>query len=114
MRNLGPSRPKAGIKRLRQSTASNRSFRAAAGRLGITPSAFSHTMRQLEERLGVHLLQLEGRTAPSLWAFADPRDAARGGGDDRAAQPCRSPVTRQITSPTSSATSTEPSGPIVT
>jgi hypothetical protein len=30
------------------------------------------------------------------------------------AQPCRSPVTRQITSPTSSATRTEPSGPSVT
>ncbi len=30
------------------------------------------------------------------------------------AQPCRSPVTRQITSPTSSATRSEPSGPSVT
>jgi hypothetical protein len=32
----------------------------------------------------------------------------------RLAQPCRSPVTRQITSPTSSATRIEPSGPSVT
>src|SRR6201982_2780103 len=32
------------------------SFRAAASQLGITPSALSHSMRQLEERLGVRLL----------------------------------------------------------
>jgi len=32
------------------------SFRAAAARVGVTPSALSHTMRQLEERLGVCLL----------------------------------------------------------
>ncbi|WP_158817096.1 LysR family transcriptional regulator [Methylocapsa sp. S129] len=32
------------------------SFRAAASRLSVTPSALSHTMRQLEERLGVRLL----------------------------------------------------------
>jgi hypothetical protein len=36
--------------------ADNRGFRAAAPRLGVTPSALSHTMRQLEERLGVRLL----------------------------------------------------------
>src|SRR5437588_1963948 len=36
--------------------ADHRSFRAAAPRLGVTPSALSHTMRQLEERLGVRLL----------------------------------------------------------
>src|ERR1700730_7508063 len=36
--------------------ADNLSFRAAAARLGITPSALSHTMRQLEERVGVRLL----------------------------------------------------------
>src|SRR5258708_22331486 len=36
--------------------ADNLSFRAAAARLGVTPSALSHTMRQLEERLGVRLL----------------------------------------------------------
>jgi Bacterial regulatory helix-turn-helix protein, lysR family len=29
------------------------SFRAAASRLGVTPSALSHSMRQLEERLGL-------------------------------------------------------------
>jgi DNA-binding transcriptional LysR family regulator len=32
------------------------SFRAAAARVGVTPSALSHAMRQLEERLGVRLL----------------------------------------------------------
>src|ERR1700744_2024886 len=36
--------------------ADQRSFRAAATRLGVTPSALSHSMRQLEERLGVRLL----------------------------------------------------------
>jgi DNA-binding transcriptional LysR family regulator len=36
--------------------AEQRSFRAAASRLHVTPSALSHLMRQLEERLGVRLL----------------------------------------------------------
>ena len=36
--------------------ADQRSFRAAASQLGLTPSALSHSMRQLEERLGVRLL----------------------------------------------------------
>src|SRR5258708_5141013 len=36
--------------------AEQRSFRAAASRLQVTPSALSHLMRQLEERLGVRLL----------------------------------------------------------
>jgi DNA-binding transcriptional LysR family regulator len=42
--------------------ADQRSFRAAASRLGVTPSALSHSMRQLEERLGVRLLHRTTRS----------------------------------------------------
>lgn len=38
------------------------SFRAAAARLEVTPSALSHTMRQLEQRLGVRLLHRTTRS----------------------------------------------------
>jgi len=42
--------------------ADQRSFRAAASRLGVTPSALSHSMRQLEERHGVRLLNRTTRS----------------------------------------------------
>src|SRR5712675_2716900 len=38
------------------------SFRAAASRLDVTPSALSHSMRQLEERLGMRLLNRTTRS----------------------------------------------------
>lgn len=38
------------------------SFRAAAARVGVTPSALSHAMRQLEDRLGVRLLHRTTRS----------------------------------------------------
>src|SRR5258707_14485791 len=43
--------------------ADQRSFRAAASRLDVTPSALSHSMRQLEERLRVRLLNRTPRSA---------------------------------------------------
>src|SRR6185503_8283879 len=42
--------------------ADHLSFRAASERLGVTPSALSHTIRHLEERLGVRLLQRTTRS----------------------------------------------------
>ena len=42
--------------------ADNLSFRAAAAHLGVTPSALSHAMRQLEEHIGVRLLHRTTRS----------------------------------------------------
>jgi DNA-binding transcriptional LysR family regulator len=42
--------------------AESRSFRAAASHLGLTPSAVSHAMRQLEERLDLRLLNRTTRS----------------------------------------------------
>lgn len=42
--------------------ASERSFRRAATRLGVSPSALSHTIRALEDRLGARLLHRTTRS----------------------------------------------------
>ena len=42
--------------------ADHLSFRVAASRLGVTPSALSHTMRNFEERLGFRLLNRTTRS----------------------------------------------------
>lgn len=42
--------------------ARERSFTRAAARLGVSPSALSHTIRKLEERLGVRLLTRTSRS----------------------------------------------------
>ena len=42
--------------------ANHLSFRAAAVQLGVTPSALSHSMRQLEQRLGARLLHRTTRS----------------------------------------------------
>lgn len=42
--------------------AKARSFRRAAERLGVSPSALSHTLRELEERMGIRLLNRTTRS----------------------------------------------------
>src|ERR1700730_17875666 len=48
--------------------ADHLSFRRAASRLGVTPSALSHSMRQLEGRLGVRLLNRTTRSVAGTHA----------------------------------------------
>jgi DNA-binding transcriptional LysR family regulator len=47
-----------------------RSFRQAAARLGVSPSALSHTLRSLESRLGVRLLNRTTRSVAPTEAGA--------------------------------------------
>ncbi|TGD99651.1 LysR family transcriptional regulator [Methylobacterium nonmethylotrophicum] len=50
--------------------AQERSFRRAAARLGVTPSALSHVIRALEERLGAKLLHRTTRSVAPTEAGA--------------------------------------------
>jgi DNA-binding transcriptional LysR family regulator len=58
------SMPRAAISELSAfvSIAQHRSFRAAASAIGVTPSALSHTIRALEERLQVRLFNRTTRS----------------------------------------------------
>ena len=47
-------RPRSALSFL--TVAQERSFTRAAKRLGVSPSAISHSMRELEEAIGVRLL----------------------------------------------------------
>ncbi len=66
--------------------ADQRSFRGAASRLGVTPSALSHSMRQLEERLGVRLLHRHDAQRISHRCWPTPAPAASAG--DRSNRRC--------------------------
>jgi DNA-binding transcriptional LysR family regulator len=48
--------------------AEERSFTRASGRLGVSPSALSHTMRRLEERLRIRLLARSTRSVSTTEA----------------------------------------------
>ena len=51
--------------------AEERSFRRAAARLNLTPSTLSHSLRALEERLGVRLINRTTRTVAPTTAGAN-------------------------------------------
>ena len=76
--------------------AEERSFTRAAARLGVSPSALSHTMRRLEERLRIQLLARSTRSVSTteagerLLARLGPaieRDFRRGRGSRASARP---------------------------
>jgi LysR family transcriptional regulator, glycine cleavage system transcriptional activator len=47
--------------RVFEAAARSGSFRAAAGELGLTPSAVSHAIRDFEEQIGTMLFERDGR-----------------------------------------------------
>ncbi|ELX8378420.1 LysR family transcriptional regulator [Providencia vermicola] len=57
--------------------AQEQSFTKAAARLGVTPSALSHTIRLLEERLGIRLLARTTRNVSVTEAGAQLMNAIR-------------------------------------
>ena len=58
--------------------ANSLSFRGAGEQLGVTPSALSHSMKQLEERLGTRLLNRTTRSVSltdaglACWSVCGP------------------------------------------
>jgi DNA-binding transcriptional LysR family regulator len=62
--------PEFGELRAFAAVAQERSFRKAAARLGVTPSALSHIIRALEERLGAKLLHRTTRSVAPTEAGA--------------------------------------------
>ncbi len=76
--------------------AEERSFTRAAARLGVSPSALSHTIRRLEERLRIQLLARSTRSVSTTEAGerllarlapGDRGDLRRGGGSGASARP---------------------------
>lgn len=57
--------------------AQEQSFTKAAARLGVTPSALSHTIRLLEERLGIRLLARTTRNVSATEAGAQLMNSIR-------------------------------------
>ena len=69
MNHAGDALPLAELQAF-AAVAEARSFRAAATRLGVTPSAVSHSLRTLEARLGLRLLHRTTRSVAPTEAGA--------------------------------------------
>src|SRR5260221_13207058 len=64
-----------------EAAARHHSFAAAANELGVTPTAISHQIRQLEEACGLKLFQRRPRPLLLTSAGARPYPALRNGFD---------------------------------